>query len=114
MRAQLFVSRSGVVAVVFAVVAACGGGTEPGKTPSGGRASCATDDECVISTSTGCCKACPDQPFGMPALAAEQQQNKCKTVDCAASSDRIECPKTDPKDMYVAVCKDGTCAAKKK
>lgn len=103
-----------VAAVVLAIVAACGGGAEPGRTPSGGRASCATDDECAISTSKGCCNACPDQPFAVPAYTLEQQQNKCKTAACAAASDRIECPKTDAKDMYVAVCKEGTCAAKKK
>jgi hypothetical protein len=104
-----------LVAVVGVLIAtACGGSEDKGKTPSGARASCASDSDCVVSDHTGCCKACPDPPFGMPALNAEQQKNKCAKIECAPSSDRIECPKVEPKDGFIAVCKEGTCAAKKR
>lgn len=110
MRARLLAS---VFTVLF-VVAACGGSEDKGKTPSGARASCAADSDCVVSDKTGCCKACPDQPFGIPRLNAEQMENKCRVAECAAPSDRIECPKVESKDAFVAICKDGTCAVKKK
>ncbi|MBX3229748.1 MAG: hypothetical protein KIT84_05390 [Labilithrix sp.] len=108
-------SRLAVVLAALAFVAvACGGSEDKGKTPSGARASCASDSDCTVSDSSGCCKSCPDQPFGMPVLAFEQQKNKCAVVECAASSDRIECPKVEPTDAFVAYCKEGTCAARKK
>src|SRR4051812_24540345 len=100
--------RSRIAAVLAAltlIVAACGGSEDKGKTPSGARASCASDSDCTISDSSGCCKSCPDQPFGMPTLKAEQLQNKCAAVDCSAQSDRIECPKVESKDAFVAICK---------
>lgn len=112
--------RSRIAAVLAALtlplilIVACGGSEDKGKTPSGARASCASDSDCVISNSSGCCKSCPDQPFGMPSLRAEQLKNQCAVADCVAPSDRIECPKVDPKDAFVAICKEGTCAAKKK
>jgi hypothetical protein len=98
------------------IVAACGGSDDKGmgKTPTGARASCAGDSDCVVSDQSGCCKACPDQPFGMPSLAYEQQKNKCAVVECGTKSDRIECSKVDSKDAYAAICKDGTCAVKRK
>lgn len=102
------------LAALTVIVVACGGSEDKGKTPSGARASCASDSDCVISDTSGCCKSCPDQPFGMPSLKAEQLKNKCAAASCAAPSDRIECPKVDPVDAFVAICKEGTCAAKKK
>lgn len=108
-------SRIAVVFSALAVIAAaCGGSEDKGKTPSGARASCASDSDCTISDSAGCCKSCPDQPFGMPTLTFEQQRNKCAATTCPAQSDRIECPKVEPKEAFVAVCKEGTCAARKK
>ena len=101
-----------VLAALALIVVACGGSEDKGKTPSGARASCASDSECVISDSSGCCKSCPDQPFGMPQLKFEQMQNTCAAASCAAPSDRIECPKVERKDAFVAICKEGTCAAK--
>ncbi|MFO0734422.1 MAG: hypothetical protein U0270_01010 [Labilithrix sp.] len=104
----------GALAVVGLIVVACGGSAKEGKTPSGARASCAADSDCVVSDHAACCKACPDQPFGMPSLNHAQMENKCAVVECSASSDRIECPKVEPKDLFVAICKEGTCAVKKK
>ncbi len=98
--------------VGLVVIAACGGSEDKGKTPSGARASCASDGDCVVSDTTGCCKACPNQPFGVPSLNAEQQKNKCASMKCPEASDRIECPKVAAKDGFVAICKEGTCAVK--
>lgn len=103
-----------ILSALTLIVVACGGSEDKGKTPSGARASCASDSDCTISDSAGCCKSCPDQPFGMPILTFEQQKNKCAASSCAAPSDRIECPKVESTDAFVAVCKEGTCAAKKK
>lgn len=104
----------GSLAAVGFVLFACGGSANEGKTPSGARASCASDGDCVVSDHAACCKACLDQPFGMPSLSYAQMENKCAAVDCAAPSDRIECPKVEPKDAFVAICKEGTCAVRKK
>lgn len=105
----------GVLAVVFTFVfAACGGSEKEGKTPSGARASCAADTDCVVSDHAACCKACPDQPFGMPSLNYEQMEHKCAVIDCTPRSERIECAKVEPKEAFVAICKEGTCAVKKK
>lgn len=97
------------------LVAACGSDAPPpGKTPTGARASCAADADCVISTGEGCCKACAENPHAIPGIVQEQQRSKCAAVDCAASSDRIECPKVDSPAAYVARCQAGTCAAVKR
>ena len=44
---------------VFLAISACGAPEDKGKTPSGARASCASDSECVITNQSGCCAACP-------------------------------------------------------
>ena len=104
----------GALALVGFILFACGGSEKEGKTPSGARASCAADSDCVVSDRAACCKACPDQPFGMPSLNYTQMENKCASAKCPDSSDRIECPKVESKDGFVAICKEGTCAVKTK
>jgi hypothetical protein len=104
----------GCLGAAFLVIVACGGASTDGKTPSGARASCSSDRDCVVTDHSACCRACPDQPFAIPALNYAQIENKCATVDCAAKSDRIECPNVESKEAFVAICKEGTCAARKK
>jgi hypothetical protein len=99
--------------VVIAVLAACGGAPDSGKTPTGARASCSGDSDCVMTNQTGCCQACPQAPVAIPTLTFEQQKNRCAAASCAPSSDRIECPKVDAILDYVAKCDRGTCAAVK-
>lgn len=106
-------STASCLVVVALVVAACGG-RDPGKTPSGAKASCAADSECVVSDKAHCCETCPSQPFAIPELNAAQLANKCAEATCGGETDRVECPKVDPKDAFVAICKEGTCAVKKK
>jgi hypothetical protein len=108
--------RVRVGSILFAlaiVVVACGGSETPGKTPSGARASCASDSDCVVSDHSDCCQSCPTEPFGMPQLRSEQLKNKCADKSCPERSDRIECPKVQPVAGFVAYCKEGTCAVKK-
>ena len=97
--------------VVLTVLMACGSSKNEGKTPSGARASCAADSDCVVTDRSNCCAPCKARPFAMPTLAFEQQENRCSAVDCAPASDRIECPPVPPRTLFVAKCKDGTCAA---
>jgi hypothetical protein len=104
----------GWLGAVGLVIAACGSSSSEGKTPSGARASCSTDHDCVVTDHAACCRACPEQPFAIPALNHAQIENKCAAVECAAKSDRIECPKVDPKDAFLAICNEGTCAVRKK
>ena len=99
---------------VVVVLSACGGSEDKGKTPSRARASCAADSECVVTDRSHCCAPCLEAPRAIPALAFEQQKNKCAAVECGAASDRIECPKVESKDGFVAKCNDGTCAAVKR
>jgi len=99
----------------FALVVACGGGDDKSKTPSGARASCQADADCVVTTEqVGCCAACPDKPHAIPQLSFEQHKNACVAASCPAPSDRIECPQVDSPLGYVATCDHGTCAAIKK
>ena len=101
--------------VLLCVVGACGGADNKGTTPTGARASCGSDSDCAVTDlSPGCCQSCRDAPHAIPTLAFEQQKNRCSVVDCAPSSDRIECPKVEPIDGFVAKCKEGTCAATKR
>lgn len=102
------------LAVVAFIIAACGGSEKEGRTPAGGRASCAADSDCVVADHSACCRACNEQPFGLPLLNYQQVENKCAVVECQTKSDRIECPKVEPKEAFVAICKEGTCAVKKK
>lgn len=108
------ISGFGLTVLMFC---ACGGGggeaQQPGKTPSGARASCSTDVDCVLTSDEGgaCCAPCPGSPRAIPQLAFEQHKNKCAAVDCKPPSDRIECPKVEPLTQFVAKCKEGTCAA---
>jgi len=112
--------RIGTVSTL--VFFACGGSgdQQPGKTPSGARASCSNDAECVVTNEGGgnsaCCAACPDAPRAIPQLAFEQHKNKCAATSCVAqsSTDRVECPVVEPVAHFVAKCKEGTCAAVKK
>ena len=104
----------GSLGIVALVIAACGGSEKEGRTPAGGKVSCAADSDCVVADHAACCKACLEQPFGLPVLNAQQIENKCAVVECATKSDRIECPKVEPKEAFVAICKEGTCAVKKK
>ncbi len=97
--------------VALTVQVACGSSKVDGQTPSGGRASCAADRDCVVTDRSDCCAPCKARPFAIPTLAFEQQENRCAVVDCAPVSDRIECPAVPPKTLFVAKCKDGTCAA---
>jgi hypothetical protein len=105
-----------VGAVFVLLLAACGGSSSagPGKTSTGARASCEADTDCVVTDTTSCCAPCLDAPRAIPALAQAQREKTCGTVDCAPASDRIECPKVEPKAGYVAKCIDGTCSAVKK
>ena len=89
----------------------CAGGGKEGKTPSGARASCAEDADCTVVDSVNCCAPCLEAPRAIPTLAFERQANRCDAVECEPASDRIECPKVEPKAVFVAKCKDGTCAA---
>jgi hypothetical protein len=108
----------GLVAIVTFL--ACGGGGEnqqPGKTPTGARASCSADADCALTNDEGgaCCAPCAGSPRAIPQLAYEQHKNKCAAVDCKEpSSDRVECPKVEPMTAFHAKCKEGTCAAVKK
>jgi hypothetical protein len=104
----------GCLGAVGLVIVACSGSSGEGKTPSGARASCAGDGDCVVTDHSACCLACPEQPFAIPTLNHAQIENKCAAVDCAAKSDRIECPKVEPKEAFLATCKEGTCAVRKK
>lgn len=103
----------GLVALSVGVttLVACGSSKNEGKTPSGARASCAADGDCVVTDRSNCCAPCKAHPFAIPMLAFEQQENRCAVVDCAPASDRIECSAVPPKTLFVAKCKDGTCAA---
>lgn len=102
------------VAAVLTVLVACGGSRDEGKTPSGARASCASDSECVITNKSGCCAACPEAPHALPTLALEQRKSRCAEAACAPASDRIECPNVDPPEVYLAKCKEGTCTVVKR
>ena len=99
------------LSVALTVLAACGSSKTDGKTPSGARASGAADSDCVVTDQSNCCAPCKARPFAMPMLAFEQQENRCSLVDCAPTSERIECPAVPPKSEFSAKCKDGTCAA---
>ena len=98
--------------VALFLVVACGS-SEPGKTPSGAKASCAADSDCVVSDYSDCCQSCPTEPVGMPELRAAQLKNKCADKSCPERSDRIGCPKVQPTAGFVAYCKEGTFAGKK-
>jgi hypothetical protein len=102
--------------IALGALLSCGSSEDkaPAKTPSGARASCAADSECVITNQRACCPACAEAPYAIPTLAFEQHKNKCAAAACVAPSDRIECPKVDPVEMFVAKCKEGTCAAIKR
>ncbi len=102
------------VAVAVGVLAACGGSEPKGKTPSGARASCSADSECALTDTSGCCKACKEEPLALPILAFEQQTHRCRSVECPPPDERIECPAVSAVSAYVAVCSDGTCAARKR
>ncbi|AKU93888.1 hypothetical protein AKJ09_00552 [Labilithrix luteola] len=103
-----------VTLAIVGIFTACGGSGESARTPSGGRASCASDSDCVVVTKTGCCSACPDTPRAIPSNVFEQQKNRCAAVECAPASDRIECPRVNGPEGYVAVCKERTCEAVKR
>lgn len=114
---RLTLTPKALLLAVFAplvLVVACGGKGDESKTPSGARASCQADSDCVVTTQSGCCAACPDKPHAIPQLSFEQQKNACAAASCAAPSDRIECPQVDSPLGYVARCDHGTCAAIKK
>jgi len=96
------------------VLAACGG-SKDGRTPSGARASCSEDADCMVTNEgSGCCPACPDVPRAIPKFAYEQRKNRCAAVDCPPASDRIECSQVEPVEAYVARCKKGVCIAEKR
>jgi len=97
--------------VVMALAAACGK-SEPARTPAGGKVSCTSDSDCVVTTSSGCCACCPDAPHAVPRAAADKQTAICATAQCEACAQGISCPAAaEPPSAFTAACKDGTCAA---
>lgn len=105
MRVKVLIAGLGIL------IAACGSSEDKTKTPSGARASCQEDSECVLVTATTCCAICQSEPRAIPKEDHVRQENKCATLDCAKASDRVECPKVASPDGFVAKCKDRTCAA---
>jgi hypothetical protein len=103
--------RIACAALVAGMLAAACGNSEPARTPAGGKVSCTSDSDCVVTTFGGCCACCPSAPHAVPAEALDKQKGKCAVVECAACSERIGCPSTEPESTFVAACKDGTCAA---
>lgn len=102
------------VLVVLAVFCACGGSDERGKTPSGVRASCAVDADCVVTDMSDCCARCRQAPHAVPKPDYEQRERTCAVIDCTLERGPFECRTVDSKDGYVAKCHAGTCAAVKR
>jgi hypothetical protein len=96
--------------VAGGLVIACGK-TEPGRTPSGGKISCASDSDCVVVNHTSCCSCCDGPPVALPKVEHARLESKCAAVDCQACSASIACAKVEPVSAFVAKCTDGTCAA---
>jgi hypothetical protein len=111
----------GLFSIAAMLVMACGSGgagsssgsTNDAKTPSGGKASCASDSDCAVTDHTGCCSCCPEAAHSIPKTALEEENTKCLKADCAPCSKKVECPKvtTPPIASLVAKCEKGTCAA---
>jgi hypothetical protein len=106
--------------VTVVIIAACGGSSSTsstsggfGKTSSGARASCGSDADCTVTNHSGCCKACPEKPFAIPTVAAEQMKNRCAEVECAAPPAGVVCQPVDSIAGFDARCQDGTCTAVK-
>ena len=115
-----FVRVVGLFSISMLLVLACGsgGGASSGsptdaKTPSGGKASCSSDNDCAVTDHNGCCTCCPEAAHAIPKTALEEQNTKCLTTDCPPCSKTVECPKvtTPPIDSLVAKCEKGMCAA---
>jgi hypothetical protein len=99
-----------VALVACGLLVACGK-TEPGRTPSGGKISCASDSGCVVTNHTTCCSCCDGPPVALPNDEHARLENKCAAADCPACSASIACAKVEPVSAFVARCIDGTCAA---
>jgi len=81
----------------------------PARTPSGAKASCFSDFDCVV-TDFSCCACCKSEPHAIPKAELDKQQAACAAKSCEMCSDKIKCPEIQTR-MLVAKCKDGTCAA---
>jgi hypothetical protein len=101
------------VVSVASVVAACGGGDAPSRTPAGGLATCRADTDCVVTDRKGCGRCCASDPVALPKEEIERQQHLCEISDFPACAPNIECPKVAPTSQFIAKCKEGTCAAVK-
>jgi hypothetical protein len=97
-------------ALVAGAIAACGK-TEPGRTPAGGKVTCASDSDCVVVNRTSCCTCCDGVAVAIPKDEQARVEKKCAAADCQACSASIACPKVEPTSAFVAKCTDGTCAA---
>lgn len=100
-----------VISTLLALgVAACGS-DPPSRTPSGARASCIADTDCVVTDFTGCCSCCRSAPHALPKAEADRQTAACATRDCPACADNLTCAPVRSATEYDARCVDGTCAA---
>ena len=104
--------RFAPVLVVLALLAACGS-RDPDRTRLGAKASCHEDGDCTLVTKTSCCAACPESPRAIPVESAELRKRQCAETTCPAPSERIECPKVDASQRFIARCDEGTCSASK-
>lgn len=100
-----------VALLLLTFAAACGKSEALGKTPSGARASCASDSDCVLTTTTSCCSCCPNAPAALPKEEQERKESECARVSCKPCDEKIECAKVESIESFVAKCKDGACAA---
>src|SRR5882672_10533279 len=100
MRSALF-----VVCIAFA---ACGSDPPPTKTPSGARASCATDDDCEVTTFSSCCACCPTGAYASPKPELARKKQSCDPKKCPPCSEDLECAAVQ-KQTLVAHCRSGEC-----
>jgi hypothetical protein len=84
----------------------------PARTPTGARASCSSDDDCIVTDFAGCCPCCKIEPYAAPRGDAARRKNACAATECTACDPNVVCPKVVGRVAdLVAKCKDGTCAA---
>jgi hypothetical protein len=67
----------------------------PAKPKIPARLRCQSNDDCEISTFTGCCRccACGAKPYAINKLVSQANRNRCNAVDCAPCAKKCApCP----------------------
>src|SRR2546423_745930 len=102
-----------LLVMVVVVIASCGSDPPPSKTPTGARVTCASDDDCEVTTFSSCCACCPTAPYASPKGDLARKKQSCDPKKCPTCSQDVECTAV-PTQTLVARCRSGACAAEAK